>query len=696
LALILYVIVAGAIVALWDRFVRPVSVAAMIVTIAMPLCFTGRAMFTGRVFAPVDIGFLATPLRDYASVPVRNALLGDVYTEMIPWRFAARDAITHGHWPLLNRFQHAGSPLAGAMQSAPFDPFRLIAMLLPFAASVTFGATITFFLAGFFTFAFARELGCSSEASLIGGAAFMFCGVMVFYVEWMQTPVFALLPLVMIGVRRSSFALLTIGLVLAVLAGHPESLFFVVLTGIAYGLTLGPDRRAIAIALASGIVALALTAIQLLPLFAILGETIEPRLRHEHPPVAADARQLAIHAGAMFLPFYGREQTALSDVQPGRMGAIAFVLAIAALGTIKRRETMFFAALAVIATLIGWDAPPFAQLMRWDLALNSRFIFVACFAIAILAAIGADAARRHALIAIVVAIALLIATWHTWPDQLAAGVRAPMIKTMLIADLLPLCVFLWPRRPIAAILGLLLLQRTIQDANVYPTLDTSLFYPRVPILTSIPTTDDPFRIVGVGNALPPNSATVYGLEDVRGYEALTNTLLVETFPQWCTQPIRLSFNRVDDLSRPFLSLMNVRYAIATREVSPPDGWRKVAEDRNTILLENTRAKPRAFIERGEGTVTTRRAPNGLTIDANITRDSSLTISQVAWNGWRATIDGKDAKLGRAHHALLAIDVPRGHHTIDLVYMPRAFIIGRAITFAAIALLLAFVVIRRRM
>ena len=66
LALIFYVVVAFAIALLWDRLVRPLSVAAIIVMMAMPLCFTGRAMFTGRVFAPADIGFLAPPLEDYA------------------------------------------------------------------------------------------------------------------------------------------------------------------------------------------------------------------------------------------------------------------------------------------------------------------------------------------------------------------------------------------------------------------------------------------------------------------------------------------------------------------------------------------------------------------------------------------------------------------------------------------------------
>jgi hypothetical protein len=269
---------------------------------------------------------------------------------------------------------------------------------------------------------------------------------------------------------------------------------------------------------------------------------------------------------------------------------------------------------------------------------------------------------------------------------------------MLLADLVPLgCVALLialrvPRATLL-ILGLVLLQRTMEDGAVYPSVDARAFYPRVPILAAIPDAGEPFRVVGLGDAFPPDTAAIYGLEDPRGYEAITNKLFVETYPQWCT-PWRLAYNRVDDLSRPFLSLMNVRYAIAAAGVPPPDGWRVAARDRNTLLLENMRAKPRAFVESGEGSLQTRRAPNGLTIDADIARQSTVVVSQVAWSGWRATIDDRPLPLVRAHHAFLQLTIPPGRHRVRLAYVPRAFVIGRAISLAAIALLIVIRVRRR--
>ena len=89
---------------------------------------------------------------------------------------------------------------------------------------------------------------------------------------------------------------------------------------------------------------------------------------------------------------------------------------------------------------------------------------------------------------------------------------------------------------------------------------------------------------------------MYGLEDVRGYEAMTLERLTETFPLWCV-PQPVWFNRIDDPTKPFLSFLNVRYVIAPVGHSPPPGWNVLAEDGSLRLLENPAALPRAFVPR---------------------------------------------------------------------------------------------------
>src|SRR5262249_13728828 len=123
----------------------------------------------------------------------------------------------------------------------------------------------------------------------------------------------------------------------------------------------------------------------------------------------------------------------------------------------------------------------------------------------------------------------------------------------------------------------------------------SVFYPRIPILARMQADrGEPFRIVGLHYAFVPNAAALYGLEDVRGYEAMTFLPLFETYALWCVQ-LPGWFNDVYDTSRPFLSFLNVKYALGSRDARPDAQWKLVLEDRGSRLLENTRVLPRAFV-----------------------------------------------------------------------------------------------------
>ena len=129
----------------------------------------------------------------------------------------------------------SGEVLAANMQSAPYNPLNWMAMLLPLHLATTFDATMIFFLAALFTFAFARELECSEEASMIAATAFAMSSAMAFHVGWPHARAWTTLPFVLLAVRRvagnrdfASFVLLTMALLLLIVFGHPETLLHVV------------------------------------------------------------------------------------------------------------------------------------------------------------------------------------------------------------------------------------------------------------------------------------------------------------------------------------------------------------------------------------------------------------------------------------------------------------------------------------
>ena len=172
------------------------------------------------------------------------------------------------------------------------------------------------------------------------------------------------------------------------------------------------------------------------------------------------------------------------------------------------------------------------------------------------------------------------------------------IAPVAVAALAVLVLASSPRKRLGlglALLAILLLERTLEAGSLYAAHPNRAFYPPLSVLAGIPR-GQPYRFASLGYSFIPNVAALYGLEDVRGYEAMTFTPLFQTYPMWCThQPVW--YNRVDDPSTPFLSFLNVRWVLFPPGVPAPDGWTVRSEGEEMRLLENPRALPRAFVPR---------------------------------------------------------------------------------------------------
>src|SRR4051812_38776377 len=289
MTLILYLLTASVLLGIVHTYVTRLTRWAALVLLLLPLVFTGRALLTGRLYAPVELAYTTEPLSSYAGeigAPApRNRMLSDITFQMIPWRQAVRQSIAQGQWPLWNRFEGCGDVLAGAAQSAPFSPFTLLALLQPVAASFGFTASIAFFLAALGAYLLARELGCGETASLIAAAVFIFSAPIALQILWPLGFGWALLPLVLMATRRvvaspsiRSTAILTTALTLEALAGHPETLLHVSMIGAVYGIFEITRRRqrtkAITCAIAAGVLAVMLSAIALLPFLDASRQTV--------------------------------------------------------------------------------------------------------------------------------------------------------------------------------------------------------------------------------------------------------------------------------------------------------------------------------------------------------------------------------------------------------------------------------------
>jgi hypothetical protein len=774
-AALAYLLTAALLLVLTHRLVAPLSRRAALALASLPLCVTGKALLLGRVYSGFDSAWSFAPLvryrRDFAMAAPRNGLLSDLYCQIIPWQKAVRWAIAHGDWPLWNPFIRNGDILAAAAQPAPYLPSNVISYLLPLPAALTFLAAANLLVAAVGAFLWARALGCRETAALVAALGWMAADAVVWWIGWPLGVATAVAPWVFLGVERvvaapgpRSAALLVAAFTWLLLAGHPETAAHVVLLALAYGVfALWPLRaagrwtRPAGWAVAAGAAALLLCAIYLLPILDALPQAVEGAHRKAHyagKDRSVDAAESLRRVQSFVVPFrFGQPHRNLASDMPPYFellsiygGSVLVPLALFGLAASPRRERWFLAGMAAVCALAAVSAPGVADLLArlplFDVAINERLAFGAALALALLAALGAEAwlerpTRRLALPALLwlgAAAAVLVASW---PIMRVSGLSGSFLGERAAWLLVPLAVAavlaslpaVW-RVTLPALLLLLLAQRTWELAGFYPTLPASAFYPRVPPLDAFPPADEPYRVTGRWYAMPANIGTMWELEDPRGYQALSFRRLVETYPLWSSRQ-EVWFNRIDDLSRPFLQFLNVRYALVDDpKAAPPAGWRRVRDERRLQIWEQRRVMPRAFVpakiwtggrwpealermghwdnfrrrvwiepltaapdspievaDNGQGRVEVRADGTGYRLSARLEEPAWIATSITAWRGWRATAGGKRLPLAYANHAFLAIRAPAGRYDIELEYLPDSFIAGAwlsALTAAALA------------
>ncbi len=630
-----YLVMAFVSIAIVRRVFSPISIRAAAALVLMPLLFTFRAFVSGGLYAPIDLAYQTEPLISYLDQfgvrSFHNSTLSDTYAQMLPWHAAVREAIFSGEWPLINPYMLSGDLLAGSAQPAPYDFINLTGLVLPLADSINLTTTLAFLWAAIGAFLLARRFEMGEVSALFAAAAWMGSSFIVFFIEAALGHAMLLLPLVCVAaidvVRRPSAGrAIVLGIVLAwvIFAGHPEALLQVVVIGCVFGgYALWRERenrtRAVAAAFAGGIMALLLSAIFLLPILDALPQTTEyaSRLANGSEDLQTVSWKFSMERLPVnFVPFvYGLPWKEIGNAPPlmtphnAAIGGVFLALAIGGALFSPRRERLFLIALAGFGLLAGIGFPPlvriFSHVPLLSLARNERFIAVAILAAVLLAAMAieicfAGDTRRIAWTMLSSGAVLLLLIVALTPVMRGVSLSSPFIRSSSASLLMPIFVagalLLAIRRIdvcVASLLVLALIQRVADVGGMYPTVPRSAFYRQPAVLKQV-ATGGPYRFAAEEYTLLPNIGVHYRLEDVRGFQAMSLQRLQETFPLWCVAQ-RNWFNRVDSLASPFLSFLNVRYALHYPERALPPQWRVVANAGRLDVVENGAVLSRAFI-----------------------------------------------------------------------------------------------------
>lgn len=203
-----------------------------------------------------------------------------------PIRSLCYRSVQAGQLPLWTPLIQAGYPLPAEGQSGLWYPPQLLFWVLPTATALSWTVWLHTWLAGAMLHGLARCHGARPQAALIGGLAYMLSGAfvghlvylpMAFGLVWLPAACWGVEAALLTG-RARGFVAAGMALALALTAVHAQLAAYAVLVTLGYGvlrLVALPQRRGWAIAHLAGAVALAvaLAAVQLLPLAELLGQT---------------------------------------------------------------------------------------------------------------------------------------------------------------------------------------------------------------------------------------------------------------------------------------------------------------------------------------------------------------------------------------------------------------------------------------
>ena len=759
--LLLYAGVVAAIRAAAIGLGRPLSRSALAAAFGLPLLFFLPGFFTATTPLPADHTLSLWPWHVLAEGPKRNANLNDLSTELVPWAKAVRMAYKEGSLPLRDRWNGCGSPLAANVQSAAFSPFTFLGLLLPLARAATLTGALKLALALAGMWLWLRELRVSDGAAVFGAVSFTFSMMMIPWLLFSHTAVICLWPWALFAIELlrdrdvslRAFLLLLLVFIVWPLCGHIESVvlgsaFVALWLASRAALRTLPDFPKLAARiLAAGLLAMGLDAFVLLPQALAIRASNRFALI-SHPFWSGDFSflpRLKFWAGGLLTPLFprifGDEITSpmiaggagsFPEMALGAIGLVAWTLALCVLRPGSRRDRASRALLVPMVFGLGAaiDVWPFAEisgsipLLR--LMFPLRFFSFLAIGGAALAAFEADrlardlrdgrkawifpAALAAALAGVACAAFPSVAKLHRaaggWPSERHAWMFAVVVLLAVAAT----CALFGLRRMRADLLPAFLAILAAgalfaEGSRIYRFHSIAQMYPETPLVRFLKSRPPPFRVVGEGAVIYPDTNIFAGVEEVRTNDPMENRQYVDYLNATCGYDPAVYFKVIENLNATVLDFLNVRYLVSTPgRTSPAPKWTLVYSGADGTVFENADVFPRFFSTDPSRVLEVsdyRESTNRIAFHSRAPGDRSVLAvgSIVQDGGWSAREEtGKplsvarlrgpspgERPFGRAGGLFLGVSIPPGEHDIVLDYSPPGFRIGSWISLAALLL-----------
>jgi len=678
---------------------------------ALVLAFLFRPMTGPYTNVAPDVLKLIPPwqVTGFDKYQVSNYELQDVMFELGPWAHQVREQWRALRVPLWNELAGCGMPLLANMQSAALSPLRIAAIPLPLAYALTAEAAMKILIALTFTFLYCRRR-YDVLPSVIGAISF---GFGTFILSWLHYPIGAagaFLPAVLYAIdllaEKRTFARFMFAASLGPLLlsqGHPESVAHIAFFAAAYALFTAPHAwRRLA---AAAIVSILLAAPILAPFLEAVPQTsrYEDLQRESHADATpfSDFPSLALlvhpriygeHPGRFWGP-------AVTEAVSGFCGILGigawFGLLVRAImqRRFREKETFFIVATAVLFLVLA-DVPivsaPFRAL--FSMALNARLRMQFSFLLAIQAAALVHYVRSENAVPLVAAIAgaaaaiAYVMLKTNFPNDAARHFAIvtviPSVFVIAVASMLRKRAFVVPLLALA-IYG----ELWATSENWNPTTRGTDLYPRTPLVNALleRRTSEPYRIAGIGPPLFPNTNAVFGLEDVRVHDPMSNARYLRLLRATRNWDPKAYYEKWNDPDSALLDFLNVRWVLTDPGVDLADRarFRLTYDGADGRVYENTRAMPRFWTHDGQVVITKARG-DAYELRVAVPRETLVASSVAFWPGWRVTHNGRSLRPRLVHGAFLGFTVPPGSGVVRVRFVPMSFWGGVAVSLLTVA------------
>jgi hypothetical protein len=218
------------------------------------------------------------------------------------------------------------------------------------------------------------------------------------------------------------------------------------------------------------------------------------------------------------------------------------------------------------------------------------------------------------------------------------------------------------------------------------------------------------RIFSPSYSMPQQAAQLCSLELADGVNPLQLTayrdamasatgfstaLYSVTLPPFPDGEVRLNWHPAIDASA--LGLLNVERIVSAYPLDAPDLELLTQEDGQWIY-RNLQARPRAWLESEEtsagewhSAAAFEWTPNRIRI--RVDGPGRLVLSEIAYPGWRASVDGTSAPVETHAGILRSVELAAGEHEVVLKFVPGTLVWGCALCLLALLALLALKVRR---